>query len=522
MSKKRPNVLLVLTDQHRPDHLGFGGNPIVQTPTLDALAARSMRFTSAFVANPLCQPNRCSMLTMRYPSVHGTRHNGIALDWDANTFVRRLRADGYRTGLVGKGHFQNFELWPDIAREQFDFSLDEQASLTGLPGVDRWDAYESIQRHVDEDVVFPDDYYGFEHVEIASNHGDEVTGHYVGWLREKGSDWHDVAGLANAEWVSSDWEQVRKPSMPVELYSTTFVAERSAAWIEDHADDDEPWFLQCSFPDPHHPFTPPGDYAHMYSPADMVLPATFDDPHSHSVPHIQRMIATRGQLNPTPALQAPNETQLRQAMAHEYGAITMIDDAIANVLASLERSGQADDTIVIFTSDHGDMFGDHGLILKMFVHYDGVLRVPFTISGPGIQAGSTDSMVNTLDLGETILDLCGVDSYFGSQGKSLTPILDNPSVELRNALLIEEDQIRDGLGAGVQPRMRTLLTKTARLTRYQNVDEHCLFDLGNDPDELENRWNDPSSITLRREMGEALTEQMIAAADPSYRPNYIA
>ena len=157
----RPNVLLIVTDQHRPDHLGFGGNPTVQTPALDALATRSLRFTNAFVTNPLCQPNRCSMLTMRYPSVHGTRHNGIALDWDANTFVRRLRHEGYRTGLIGKGHFQNFELFPDIARQQFDFSCDEQARLTGLPGTDGWDAYESITRHLDEDVVFPEDYYGF-------------------------------------------------------------------------------------------------------------------------------------------------------------------------------------------------------------------------------------------------------------------------------------------------------------------------------------------------------------------------
>jgi len=518
----RPNVLLIITDQHRPDHLGFGGNPIVQTPTLDALAARSMQFTNAFVANPLCQPNRCSMLTMRYPSVHGTRHNGIALDWDANTFVRRLRSSGYRTGLVGKGHFQNFELFPEIARRQFDFSHDEQARLTGLPGTDGWDRYESIAGHLAEDIVFPDDYYGFDHVEIVSNHGDQCTGNYVGWLREKGHDWHDVAGLDNAEWTLPEWDQVRKPSMPPELYPTTYVAERSVDWIESRAGDDGPWFLQCSFPDPHHPFTPPGDYAHMYDPADVEVPRTFNDPHTRSAAHIQRIVGGRGNVSSSPDLQAPDEHQLRHAMAFEYGAITMIDDAVTNVLGALERSGQADDTIVIFTSDHGDMFGDHGLLLKMFVHYDGVLRVPFTITGPGIGAGTTDSLCSTLDLGETVLDLCGVDSYYGSQGLSLTPILDDPTVELRHELLIEEDQIRDGIRAGVQPRMRTLLTTEARITRYQNLDYHDLYDLENDPDELENRWDDPSSAGLRTEMVERLAEMMIACANPSYRPNYIA
>ena len=519
---RRPNVLLIMTDQHRPDHLGFGGNAIIETPTLDALAAQSMTFTNAFVTNPLCQPNRCSIMTMRYPSVHGTRHNGIALDPEANTFVRRLRSAGYRTALVGKGHLQNFEIFPDVAREQLDFSLNEQARLSGLPGVDGWDRYESIKGHLDEDIEMPDDFYGFDHVEVVPGHGDLCTGHYVRWLREKGHNWRDVSGPQNAESTFDEWGEVRKPSMPPELYPTTFVAERSIDWIEARAVDTEPWFLQCSFPDPHHPFTPPGHYAEMYDPADMVLPATFNDPHTKSAPHLQRLAATRGQVNPTPRLQAVNERQLRHAMAYEFGAISMIDDAVANVLSALESSGQTEDTIVVFTSDHGDMFGDHGFILKMFAHYDGVLRVPLTVSGPGLEPGASSSLVNSLDIGETILDLCDVDSFFGSQGISLSGVLEDSSTEVRDVLLIEEDQVRDGREAGVQPRMRSLVTENARITRYQNLDYHDLYDLENDPHELENRWDDAESAVLRRDMGELLTETMIAAANPSYRPNFIA
>jgi len=517
---RHPNVLMIITDQHRPDHLGFGGNGIVQTPALDALAARSRVFTSAFVANPLCQPNRCSILTMRYPSVHGTRHNGIALDPRANTFVRRLRAEGYRTALIGKGHFQNFEYFPDVARTQFDYSLDEQAIITGLP--DGWDSLESVRRHLHGHVEYPDDYYGFDHVEILSAHSDHCSGHWVGWLRDRGVDWHDIAGRDNAEWMLDEWTEVRKPSIPVELYPTSYVAERSIDWIEQRSAAGEPWFLQASFPDPHHPFTPPGEYADMYDPADMVVPATYDDPHTSSADHIRRIASERGAVNDTPALQAPNERQLRHAMAYEYGMISLIDDAVARILDAVERAGQTEDTIVVFTSDHGDMFGDHGLILKMFTHYDGCIRVPFTIAAPGVEAGPTASLVNSLDLGETVLDLCGVDSYWGSQGKTLRPVLDDPAAEVRTELLIEEDQIRDRLNAGVQPRMRTLLTKDARITRYQGLDRHDLYDLGNDPDELENRWDDPESRTLRLEMGERLTEQMTACANPSFRPTYIA
>lgn len=513
-------MLLIMTDQHRADHTGFGGNRIVQTPTLDALAARSMVFDRAFVVNPLCQPNRCSVLTMRYPSVHGTRHNGIALDWRANTFVRRLRAEGYRTGLVGKGHFQNFGFYPEIARQQFDFSLDEQAIDHGMPH--GWDHYEHVARHLEEDVEFPSDYYGFEHVEVVSNHGDSCTGHYVGWLRSKGHRWHDVAGPDNAERTFDGWDQVRKPSMPVELYPTTYVTERSAAWIADRAPHPEPWFLQCSYPDPHHPFTPPGRYADMFSPADVELPATFWDSHTRSPEHLRRITSQRGRLNPTPMLQSPDESQFRHAAAAEYGAIALIDDGISTVLGELERTGQADDTVVVFTSDHGDMFGDHGLILKMYAHYSGCIRVPLTVAAPSVVPGRTQATVNSVDLGETILELCGVDSFYGSQGRSMAPALRDPAAGLRETLLIEEDQIRDGLRAGVQPRMRTVVTADARLTRYQNLDYGELYDLSADPDELENRWADPAAAGLRQDMSDTLAEMMIACADPSFRPSYIA
>lgn len=516
----RPNVLLIMTDQHRPDHTGFGGNSTVQTPTLDDLAARSMVFSHAFVSNPLCQPNRCSIMTGRYPSVHGTRHNGIALDWRANTFVKRLRSDGYRTGLVGKGHLQNFGLAPDLAKKMFDQRFSEQAIDDGMPP--GWDHLEHIDRHLREEVEYPDDYYGFDHVEIVVDHGDRCSGHYIGWLRDNGCDWRNIRGSENAAEVYSGWGEVRKPSMPEELYPTSYVTERSVSWIEQRSGDEEPWFLQCSYPDPHHPFTPPGRYWDMYDPADMDIPVTFNDPHTASAPHLQRLMEVRGQLDESPKLKSLNEDQFRHACAAQFGAITMVDDGIATVLASLEASGQADNTVVIFTSDHGDMFGDHGLILKMFAHYDGCIRVPFTISGPGIDAGKSNSLICSLDLGDTILDLCDVDGYYGSQGKSLVPVLDDPTIELRDDILIEEDQIRDGLNAGVQPRMRTLITKDARITRYQNLDRHDLYDLDNDPDECENKWLDSDATSLRREMSDRLTESMIAHASPSFRPTYIA
>lgn len=509
-----------MTDQHRADHTGFGGSAVVATPNLDRLASEGVVFDQAYVANPLCQPNRSSILTGRYPSVHGTRHNGIALDWRANTFVKRLRASGYVTALIGKSHFQNFEVHPDLAREAFDFTLDEQAVLNELP--EGWDSYESLARHRAGAVEYPDDYYGFAHVEIASDHGDRVVGDYLRWLEGKGVDWRGEWFAENAAIVSPTWDQIRKPALGEELYPTTWVTERTIDLIENQADEASPWFIQCSYPDPHHPFTPPGKYYDMYSPGDVELPSTFLDDHASSMPHFRRIVGERGNLNGSVMLQSPNEAQLRAATAAQFGAISMIDDGVGRVLAGLERTGQADNTVVIFTSDHGDMMGDHGLLLKMFAHYDGCIRVPLIIKEPGVTPARSDALNNSLDVPSTILDLCDVDGYHGMQGLSLKPILDDPTVELRDHLLIEEDQIRDPLQAGVQPRMRSVVTKEARVTRYQNLEQAELYDRGDDPDELVNLWDDARGSSLRRDMSDLLIETMIACANPSYRPDFLA
>ena len=130
-----PNILLIVTDQHRADHTGSGGNPLVQTPNLDRLARRGMVFDQAFVANPICMPNRSTLMTGRMPSVHGTRFNGVPLDWRANTFVRRLRTEGYRTGLIGKSHLQNMGHQPAAFMAANDLSSRPRCASRSWPQV---------------------------------------------------------------------------------------------------------------------------------------------------------------------------------------------------------------------------------------------------------------------------------------------------------------------------------------------------------------------------------------------------
>ena len=171
MASHPRNFLVLITDQHRADHTGFGGDPVVQTPHLDALAARSVRFDRAYVANPICMPNRSTLLTGRQPSVHGTRFNGVSLDESANTFVRRLRAAGYRTSHIGKSHLQNMRVSRSSLLRAMDFTLTEEART---PAPADWDNKEHFLRYRKGENPEVVDFYGYERALFTILHGDVV------------------------------------------------------------------------------------------------------------------------------------------------------------------------------------------------------------------------------------------------------------------------------------------------------------------------------------------------------------
>ncbi len=521
-------MVLIITDQHRPDHTGFGGNPVVQTPNLDRLAGRGVIFDRAVVANPICMPNRSTILTGRMPSVHGVRFNGVALDWGANTFVRVLREAGYRTGHIGKAHYQNMGHAPGLG--DFFFPQPGDAVRPGWP--EGWDTWEDLTRHRAGFVELPADWYGFDHVDLVVDHADRCGGHYYQWLLEQGVDPATIQGPENKLAAPEvGWDQIYQTGIPEELYPTTYVGMRAVAFIENAAARSagdgpvEPFFLQVSFPDPHHPFTPPGRFYDLYDPRSIPMPATFADPHERSNAAIRQMVQFRGRQAPNMPVApfACSEEQYREAAAKEYGMITMIDGAVGEVLSALERTGVVNDTVVLFTSDHGDMFGDHGLMLKGGFHYRGCIEVPLLFAGPGIAVGArTDALVGSIDLPETILELCGARPYFGMQGVSFAPVLANPTLPGRERLLVEEDQVFDLLGTGRPLRMRTIVTPEARLTRYEGVDHGELFDLAADPGEMENRWNLDQSRSLQAAMTEHLVEELIRLADDAPKPTHLA
>lgn len=508
--ERRPNILLIICDQLRADHTGFGGSSLIVTPHLDGLAARGRVFDRAHVANPICMPNRASILTGRVPTAHGVVANSGSLNWTTNTFVRSLRTAGYQTALVGKADFQNG------LRKLFEPQPEGPAAL-GDPYPAGWDRWEDPGRFVADDFADPADFYGFQHLALTIGHGDLIGGHHLRWALDRGASLEGLQawGPHHALEVSDHWWQVYKPKLSEELYSTTFVTQTTIEYIESHGGEQAPWFIECSYPDPHHPFTPPGRWFTRHEPGEVQIPTTFADDISQAASHYEGF----RHLNHSQSMVqmfGPSDDEYRAAAAAEAGAIEFIDHSVGQILGALERTGQADNTIIVFTSDHGDVFGDHGLMLKGMMHWEGCTRVPLVIAGPGVGIpGRTSALASTLDLAPTLIDLAGASGFDGLQGLTLRPVLDDPTACVRDHVYLEEDFPQAArFQFPVPHKARTLITEDARITRYTGTGEGEIFQLGEDPFEQRNRWRDPATRAHRRELMERLVDAITEHAEP--------
>lgn len=526
--EKRPNFILFITDQHRADHLGCYGNAIVKTPNIDGLAARGARFERFYVATPICMPNRATLMTGRMPSLHGARQNGIPLPLSATTFVDVMRAAGYHTVLVGKCHLQ---------------SINGNAPVVGMPETDPErlppppslrEADKTILEHGRYDQELPSTwerepdfeptlpYYGFEQVELAIGHGDKPVGHYDRWLKARCADADSLRGRAN-QLPGNDYvaPQAWRTRIPEELYPTSFVSERTVDYLERYARSERsrPFFLQCSFPDPHHPFTPPGRYWDMYDPRAIPLPPSFSRAERLIPPHVQKLYEERAANKSNRDGQrtfAVDEREVREATALTYGMITMIDNAVGRILDTLAALDLDTQTVVVFTSDHGDFMGDHGLLLKGALHYRGLIRVPFVWVDPQAAKSKVvnSGLCGTLDIAETILDRAGLAGPNGMQGESLLPATAGDATGY-DTLLVEEHQRRGYMGLQNNFRARTLITDSYRLTLYEGASWGELYDLIDDPQETHNLWGEAQARSVRSDLTERLARKMMAMGDSS-------
>lgn len=526
---RKPNIVLFITDQHKADHLGAYGNPIVKTPNLDALAAKGWRADRFYVASPICMPNRSSLMTGRMPSVHGARHNGIPLDLNATTFVELLAENGYATSLIGKSHLQNMSghgpHWPNASTPVTQGEARKQA-----PGNydQEWGPF--WQANPDYDLETP--FYGFDRVNLAVDHGDQVWGHYWRWLEKNHPEIAKIAGpehaLATPEYQLSSFQQAWRTRVPEELSTNAYIGNKACEQIREYVSHDQPFFIMCSFPDPHHPFTPHGKYWDMYDPDKVDLPPSFHAsstrPATAPVQWLYDKRDTETAAKSTPAAFACTEREAREAIALNYGSITHIDAIIGEVVAELTEQGIADNTIIIFMSDHGDFLGDHQLLLKGPIHYQSLIRTPFIWYDPTMDVDQHHSQVlaSTIDVAPTILDKLNITPYNGIQGISLLDFMQKTDTPARDYLLIEEEGQRLIFNFDSRVRMRTLISDQYRLSLYEGSDEGELYDLKQDPMELYNRWNDPAFQQTKTRLLEALIKTMIQNSETSPNPTALA
>lgn len=489
------NILFFITDQQRMDHLGCYGNPSLKTPNLDRLAGDGIRFTNAYCTNPMCMPNRATIFTGKYPSNHGVRCNGINLDRSIPIFTQTLLNNNYHTYSIGKVHLNFFG-------NPYSRKFHSEEAL--IP---------SIYTPKEEKDSHPRPYYGFEDVDMVIGHGDAVGGDYIDWVEEKAPKYFNLIKKRAGRLFDKIMDN---SPLPERIYHTSYITEKTISYLKAFSEGkygDKEFFIHCSYPDPHLPVCPPGRYKTMYDPNEIEIPSNLQDVkklYSHEILGSFINIYRPNWLRET------TEDELRKFIAYTYGTISMIDKSIGQILAALISFGLEEETMVIFTSDHGDLMGDHGLLLKGPAHFQGVLKVPLIWKIPGFtKAGSiSKSLISSIDIPTTILDLLNIKKKeypLGMQGKSIISLLKNPKEEVRDCCIIEEDEQTQKDSHNLPSlRLRTLVTKRYRLTLYENHENYGdLFDLKKDPNEDKNLWNEDSYQEIKNSLLKKIAHELI-------------
>lgn len=513
---KRPNFLFIMTDQQRADWLGCYGHPVVKTPNIDALADTGTRFEQFFVAMPVCMPNRASFMTGRYPSVHGLRYNGCLLSERAHTFVDVLRESGYNTASIGKSHLQPFSDVDPVDREE----------LSSRPIEEAWRAEnanftkeEPTQYRSEGRFHFPTPYYGFDHIDMVTRHGDRAGGHYQQWFRERHPDWKTLADKENELPHDYTCPQAFRTPVPEDSYSTAYIRDSAIDYLQGQVHEQDPFFAFVSFPDPHHPFNPPGRYWDMYRPEQFDVDVSYDDHHNPPPPlsYAKKEHAAGRLPKVMQSAFMASKQHLKEAMALSAGMVTMIDDAVGAIVEALQQTGQYEDTVIIYNADHGDYMGDCNLLLKGAWPRDSINKVPLIWSDPASRTSRVSSaMASTVDLSATILERAAITPYFGIQGESFMAAVTTDAPH-REKLLIEFNDSSPRMGFDAAARVRTIVTEEWQLSVYGDQDWGELYNRLFDPSCLNNLWNDNDYAATKAGLIEDLTHLLIAQMDESPR-----
>ena len=450
MSKK-PNIVLIITDQQRFDTIAALGADHMITPNLDRLAARGTAFENMYITSPSCAPSRASLFTGTYPHTNGVFRNDEPWQY---CWVKDLAEAGYRTVNVGKMHTMPIE--GAFGFHERHVTENKDRDHPNLPFyLDNWDKAFFLR-----DVEKPS----------------RVT-------QRRKNDYGDKLGA----WI---WEEEEI------LHPDVFTGQMAKWWLNRYTGAG-PYFLQVGLPGPHPPYDPTQEYLDMYEDANLpeVIP-----PDPEAQPEALqglRDFMLGEDADGVVHLSEPTTEQSRRQRAHYYANVTMIDKQVGEIIDVLEARGDLDNTIIAFTSDHGDALGDHGHSQKWNM-YQATVHVPAIVAGPGIPAGQLVSdNVALFDLGPTILEWAGIAVPGWMEAQSLSPYFAKAPAPKRTKVFAEHSN--DALLTGTR-LMTMLLDEKMKLVHFVDSEEGQLFDLTTDPTEQVNLWDDPAHAKTKARM----------------------
>ena len=472
MKSKRPNIILIQTDQQSAETLGIYGNPVVKTPALERIAAEGVVFDNAFCNYPACVPSRASMMTGRYPHTIRSYANFIHLNPLETSLPEVLKRTGYQTALIGKNHAFT--------------SGGENGASEGCC------FYNEV---IGGDEKYTDQLHQVFDYVVQAYHGHLVEGYE--------SD-NEVMGAH--QWAKDNcWSAPMafgKNPYPKEKCGSYLLGKCASEYIRNAAEKDTPFFLWLSYPDPHTPYQAPEPYASMYDPNTIPLPP---EDCLENKPERQKV------ANIMDSVDKADKNLLRQVKAIHYGMINAIDDSIGMVMEALSQMELTESTIIVFTADHGDSMGAHGLIQKHNCFYDSITRIPFLLAWPTkIKPGRCDGFIELVDVMPTVLQLAGIDIPYGVQGKSHASYLLGSTSEAKDFAVIESGEDGTPLKVSditVRPetpfddryfvwcayreawfgRGKSIRTRKWKLNIYANGDGE-LYNMQDDPNELVNLY----------------------------------
>ena len=463
---QRPNILWICTDQQRFDTIGALGNELINTPNADRLVRGGVSFTNAFSQSPVCTPSRAAFLTGRYPRTARCRQNGQAIPPDERLISRLLADAGYTCGLAGKLH------------------------LSSCAGG-------RVEQRIDDGY---DTFHWSHHPQP-----DWPENAYTQWLARQGQSWEGLYDGPRTPYV--------KHGVPAEYHQTTWCAEMAIDFIRQNSGC--PWLFSFNCFDPHHPFDPPAEYLKRYDPARMP-PPKYQAGELANKPIYQQLDQQWAHNEPGYFHAAEmTDDDKRQVTAAYYAMIELIDAQVGRMLEALEETGQLENTIVIFMSDHGEMLGDHGIYLKGPHCYDEAIRVPLVISFParfqqGLQA---DALVELLDLPPTLLEAAGVEVPQRMQGRSLLPLATGEADPSRHRDAVYSEYYN--AWTHKHSYGTVWRSKHEKIVVYHGIEQGEMYDLDEDPDEFNNLWDDPAKTPMKLRLLKQAFDASVFTMDPA-------